>query len=795
MGICSNYFLMQFRYLLRSPVILVVGVLSLGIGLSVGFLVVAFLQYHLTYDTQYTDWSDIFQIRALWRTGDGDFKESSYLSDFSLSILKEKSFENKSTVVERFDRPGSGVLLKGRIIDEKVTYVSSEFFEVFDRAVVSGDLDRWGDPASAVVSESCEKKYFHDKTAIGETFILDDKAFLIVAVVEDYPRLSHFRGGGGIFLVSEARKYWQDQEVSWLATVYFKKTGGSGGDLNEILQRLYRDRESELNRYSNFGFSAIPIRSVHLRAPGGGGFALSSVESWSFIVLLTFLGLSVLFVSCVNFLIIFLSQYVERFREIGVRKVLGAGRKEIFVQFLCEVFLVNIVSAVIAFSFAGLLTPWLNIFTYESVANIEYWSWDFLLALMLLFVVSLIVSGVYPAVRLSKASPLGVVRREKFRGRVLVVLVIFQFTITAALLVYCIGIYVQIKEVSKLDFGLSVEGNVSVGVVGGGGESERGVSSLYRLLSQHVNVSSVTGGVESGVSLGSYVAGWDNRLWEEPIRMTVFHDFLEHFESKILAGRGLLLGDAVGVFDKEVNIVLTKRGLRTLGFSDPNKVVGRALRSVRTDQVITIVGVADVFPIINNDYPLPCEADYLVATNRLSGLIVKYDESGFEGVREFIEKNWRGMGFDSSSLSFTEGVPLLNRAFHKLESPLQLVSPFAWLATVVSMLGLIATSQLMVKRKLRGMGIRKCCGASRGRIMCEVLFTCLRPMIVGLLLGTLLGYWFLRQSLQYFEGATFVGIFMVFVVPLVVFVAACFFVGIPAYRASGIAPVVALRAE
>ncbi|HYD92786.1 MAG TPA: ABC transporter permease, partial [Flavobacterium sp.] len=403
----KNYLRTALVYFLNQKAFTLINLIGLTIGIIVCFFSMLYIGFELSYDRYNSKAERIFRVVTDMRTSNGvEYKGTSPpMAPAILEMFPE---------VESATRIGLDyymVRTEGNQInsyEEKIAYADSSLFSVFDFNFVSGNKRRaLREPFSVVLSESLSRKYFGNEDPLNKILVLDaDTRVTVTGVMEDMPENSHFRVDMLMSLATLLEAWWSpDMANSWTRfmchTYLVLPEGYSSSQLEDklaTLSSLHFNQEQ-----SKYSMSLEPLTDVYLhgksRSYRSGSISTGNISN------LYFIGMVAVFVlaaACFNFANLTTAISIKRAKEIGVRKILGATRNQLKLQFLLDTVLLSFIALLTALCVAMLLLPFFKQLsgTVMEITTLDYLKYAGLLTLLTAFVG--FISGLYPAFILSR---------------------------------------------------------------------------------------------------------------------------------------------------------------------------------------------------------------------------------------------------------------------------------------------------------------------------------------------------------------------------------------------------------
>ncbi|HXB07016.1 MAG TPA: ABC transporter permease [Puia sp.] len=471
----KNYWRAAWRRLRLEKGFAAINIFGLALGLATCILITLFVADELGYDRFHTNSSRIFRIASDIHINGGTI--NSIFTPASMAAALSKDYPAVQAAVRL--RAPNGVprvdllvhISNKTFAESGSVLADSTFFTVFTFPMITGDPHTaLASPNSLVLSATAAKRYFNSTDVLGRTLLLDDDTTLytVSGVIRDMPGQSHFH----FQLIRPMRSRRQDWINLYSATYILVRPGITRADIDRMLAQtvdkyvhpqikaqLHTSAADMARNGDFFRYYSMPLTQIHLYSNLGGEFEPNG--NMGNIRLFMVVALLVLLVACVNFTNLSTARSARRSREIGVRKVLGSGRRQLISQFLTESLLMSFIAMVLALLLILLLLPWFNRLTGKELhASFLLSGWT--LAILFSGTVAVgLLSGAYPAFYLSGFQPVKVLYGRLaigFRaGWLRTVLLVFQFSVAMVLIIGTAVIYSQLYFIRHKQLGYTRE--------------------------------------------------------------------------------------------------------------------------------------------------------------------------------------------------------------------------------------------------------------------------------------------------------------------------------------------------
>ncbi len=799
-----NYWKTAFRQIIRHKSFSAINILGLAVGLAACLLLFMVVRYEMSYDRFLPGYERIYAIPTQDKSAD-DVSYTSGIPEPALHALRLEfpqvtigslisSYGSQVTVLKESEGTGSN---EKYIESTGLFFADPEWFEVFPYTWVSGGPETLKQPGQVALTKKLASKYFGDwKNAMGKRLLLDNAMDLQVSgILEDVPANSDIP----LALVASmetARSHpeifnYFDQKGTTTSNYRLFARLPAGTRVAAINEQLsaFSKKFYPVNRGSQRSNFLVPLTELHfdtrLDALGDHIISRSTLKTLSLV------GIFILIMACINFINLSTSQAINRSKEIGVRKVLGGSRKDLFWQMMGETALIVLFSLLLAFGLAYLCQPLIKHITLIT-EPLELISSETLLMAAGLWVVVTFVSGFYPSLVLSGFKPMLALKNKLSSAQVGGIslrrgLVISQFAISQVLIIGTIVAVTQMDFVRKADLGFNKEAVLVLST-----NSDSSVYARQEAVKQEwLKIPEV-----QSVSFGSDVPSSDNN-WStnfafdhrEDEKYHVFlkfgdEDYFQTFGLELIAGKGYRPSDTAR------EVVINETLMKKLGHQDPNAVVGKEIRTGRGPW-LPIVGVVRDFKTNSlREETKPILISTLRNFYYSSSLKLKSDN--LAATREKIEDIWNRYNPNHAAIVNFLDESIEN--FYRQENQLSLLyKVFAVIALFISCLGLYGLVSFMAVQRRREVGIRKVLGASVSHILFlfSKEFTIL--VLLAFVIAAPLAWYMMSEWLSNFAYRIEMGIGIFALAIFASVIVAWITVGYKSFRAATSSPVRSIR--
>jgi len=743
----KNYLIIAFRNLLRTRQFSLINMLGLSIGMTACLLILHYVSFERSYDKFHENSERIYRLRYERYSEDGEsVRFASCCPPVGLRI--RKLFPEVELVARIFRYPASVSYYENRFIEERLFFAESYFFKIFNFKFIEGDPVRGiRDPNTAFISRSTAKKYFGDENPIGKSIKLDNKMeFQITGVFEDIPVNSHLKFDIVLPWSNLLDLLGTDFDDSWgdsgaFTYILFKK-GVDVADFQRKLDAIAEQEFGEALRYYKLTLNLPlqPLTDIHLTSHYQQEYETNGDRST--VNLLLAIAIFIIGIAWVNYINLSTARSLTRAKEVGLRKVAGASRSQLIVQFFMEIVVINILAIALTLFMLEILTPlFAQITGTPPTYSIWHhnWLWP---ALAVLLFAGVFLSGLYPVALLSSFRPVQVLKGKlgnKPKGfNLRKVLVVFQFTMALCLITCTFAVFLQISFMKNMNLGFEID---QVLVVRAPRVRDAAFNSNVRTFKQEILKN-------SGISLMSVVTEVPGRqiYWDAggiyPVGsdesknyqiVGVDYDFVGLFNTQIIAGRN---------FSKEfpsdtLALILNETAVKWMGFPDANSAIGQQVNY--WDIIYTVIGVMKDYhqqsPKISFEPHLYRLLPYGRGVRGMFAFRLNTQES--EAAVKYIQQSY-DLFFPGNPFEYYFLDDYFNQQYKADILVGKVFGIFSILAVFVTALGIYGLFSFMVLQRTKEISIRNILGAGTPRILFlfgrEFLLLIFSAFIIALLL-------------------------------------------------------------
>lgn len=727
-----NYLKVALRNLGKRKGFAFINILGLAIGIACCLMIAVYVFHELSYDQFHEKGDRIYRVTQTTETSSKVEKGSStpfpvgptLKSDYPAQIAKTvRMFDMQEEVRTIQDTETEDAF---RVDDFYV--VDSTFFDVFTAELVQGDPEKVLDePMTAVITEEQARRFFGDENAIGKQLSFKgSEEFTVTGVMKSLPETSHFKvdmllSMNSLPVMYGTRRFMESWFWNPCWTYILLEENASAKELEKQLPAFVDKSYTGRPEGETVSVGLQSLTDIHLHS--NLDHEMEANGSIFYVYLFSAVAILLLVVACINFMNLSTARSTERAREVGMRKVLGADRRQLFGQFMGESLVMTLLGFGLALCLVYFSLPWFSDFVEKPLHFGFFGSSFMVLSLIGLFVLVTLLAGLYPALYLSAFNPTAIIHgtqsTESGGGTLLRKgLVVFQFTLSVMLIIGTVIVYLQLQHMQNKKLGFDQERVVVMPI-------EQTLvawefDQFKQKASSSSNVVNVTG---TGKVLGSDRQTFTkfspaNEPGSPPTNMTlhVKYDFVETYDIELLAGRSFSHDHPS---DADQSILINKAMLNQIHAETPGDALGKTFYFTTADdkrKAYSVIGVVDdfnytsikkeisplVIRLIKGVRPTVSKIEY--ATVRLSANGVRQGISDLRSV-------WKEVNhIDPFTYYFLdEKLQEIYASETKMSNVARL---FSLLCIFVACLGLFGLASFTASKRTKEIGIRKTLGAT-----------------------------------------------------------------------------------
>ncbi len=797
----KNYFKIAWRNLIKNKVFSFINIAGLTIGLTCCLLIALYIQHELSFDKFEEKGNRIARVIMRYNfNGSSESNEGNYTS-VRVAAVFPKTFPEVECAIKMTQYYSRVVRYDEKMFDEKnFMYADSNFFDIFSFRLLSGNIhDALSAPYDVVLTESTAKKYFGNGDPVNKTLRVgnDSNLYRVTGVVQDCPSNSQIQfdllaSFSSLGLTADyADTYWDANYTTYLLLRNKNAISPLQAKLPAFMKKEMEGKGATVN------FLLEPFTRIHLYSPYDSFVPNNSI---SYIYILAAVALLILIIACFTYVNLSTARSLERAREVGVRKVIGALKNQLFWQFINESFLLSLVAVLLSLFLSALLLPSFNSLSNQQLRAQALFSLPFMLFSISVAIIISFLAGIYPALILTKFQPVRVLKgafKNTASGQVLrKSLIVFQFAISVFLIVSTFIVQQQLYFIQHIKLGYDRD---HVVVLPLDDKMVNNLAVIKQQFRQDPDVLSVSACSNTPVQGGG---GYSMRsaLMPEDKQMAVYadhvdEDYVATVGLQMIAGRNFTsqeIKDASND-DYQKNIyhfILNESAARQLGWAAQEAPGKKMFLGNERPGIVT--GVVKDFHFESLHTPIKPFVLFPEVWKRQ--LLVKVSGAHLQQTISHLGSSWKAL------------VPYRPFEFHFLDEDYNklyssetrlgtIMNLFAGIAIVLACLGLFGLSAYTVQQRFKEIGIRKVLGGSVSNIVITlsrdfILLTC-----IAIFIAIPAAWWASAKWLQSFSYRTSVTWNVFVIASLATILLAIITVSLQAIKAAIANPVKSLRTE
>jgi len=788
----KNFFRITIRNISRNKGITFINIAGLAIGLAASLLILLWVQNELSYERYNLNADNIYRVEQD-QFYSGERYHVTVTPHPSGPVWKEKIPEIKEqTRINRLSRmlfrQGENVFFESSVIA-----ADSGLFRMFTLSFLLGDSETaLNSPNSIVINEKLATKYFGETNPLGKTITLENRyQFMVTGVIKDLPK-------NAIYTYEAVLPYSFAQDIgaysdSWgnnsiLTFVQIEK-GVDVEAVNDKLTSVVRENNSE----STNNFMLFPLLDIHLYAQFGFTENNGPVIALTIFMLI---AIFILLIACINFINLSTAKASSRSKEIGIKKVAGADKMSMIIQFMLESLLLVAIAMIFALILVGLLLGLFNNVSGKSFSLQDLFQIEFVISFIVVGILAGFIAGIYPALYLSSFKPVKVLKGDagsgKGSGRLRQILVVLQFTLSILIAISAVFMYKQLKFLQEKELGFNKDNLILIPMAG---DMKPRYYALKTELQKQALIQGVTASMQSPVMSGSNSGGasWEGKDPDKNVLIgfnAIDYDYLNTLKIELFSGRDFSREyTSDRRIDTTGNFLINEEVVKMMGIGDPT---GKYFRFV--GQSGTIVGVMKNFHFKGADQLIEPMAFCLTDTSFFYNILVRLTPGKVPASIQALEKTWKEV-VPEYPLEYSFIDQDYDNLFRSQIRLTGLLKYFTILAVIIACLGLYGLSSYSAERRTNEVGIRKVMGASSFEVMYTMAKEFLLLAFISLAIATPLGWIVVESLLKQFPYRIELSIPVFVLIAFGAILVAMFTVSFQAYKASGINPAEALKVE
>lgn len=775
---------------------------GLAIGMAACLLIAFFVRHELSYDTYHTAADRLYRVAIDIQSKAGNRIFAQTSAPLAAALQGDFPQVEKAT---RLSKQRNQLVTSGpekSFYEHNFYLVDPSIFEVFTLPLVKGQaqtaLNR---PGTLVITEELAQKYFGQAEPLGKILKVNNESYEVTGVLQTLPYNSHLKMDLITSLATWDKQDWYKKDVAgnWHSTMFytylkakeqvdipaFEKQVATAAD------KYVRDQIKDWG--VSYHFFLQPVKAIHLHSQLKDEAEVPG-NAINVYILMVVAGL-IIVIASLNYINLTTAQSANRAKEVGVRKVIGATKKPLIIQFLCESLLLTFMALVLALVIVFVTRPLFETLSGQAYNFRLIFTPQFIFILLGLTTVLGMVAAVYPALVLASFRPVAVLKGSLSFGAkgagLRQALVVCQFTISLMLLVGTIMVYRQLNFMKDQNLGFEKEQMLVLPVRG------TSIADNYEQIKSEFQrhpavVSAATSASVPGQEVDNFsvsLKGEADDKGQSMYYLFIDFDFLKTYGIQIVAGRDF---DKTIQTDKESAFLINEKAVTAFGWSTPEEAIGKKLAAGFGGEG-EIIGVYKDFHYRSLQAPIE-PLVMAVVPWRLNTISLRLSTKDLSATMAFVQQKWQEL-FPQNPYEYTFLDEEFNKQYRADEKIGRTFLVFTGIAIFIACLGLFGLATFVAQQRTKEIGVRKVLGASVASIVSLMSKDFIKPVIISFVIATPLSYVLISKWMDNFASRIAIGWVTFALAGLALLVIALLTVSYQSIKAALANPVKSLRSE
>ena len=779
----KNYIITAIRNIKRDLFYSGINIIGLAIGMSCSILIMLWVYDELSFDRFHQDSEDIYRIIAKLPT------MQAAVGPLPLAQALKTDYPE---IIESCNLLGSSALLKvenNTFNNIEGLSTTKDFFNILSFKILAKQKDSLlSDLNEIILTQKTAEKLFGKEDPLGKTVNVNlENDYIVSGILENIPKNSHISFDYIINYKSIQRiKFSENDWGTFMCFPYIKIANNANRDtVAKRIENYFTKIAGEDGKDVKFGIQ--PISDIHLKS-GHLKELYAKLGDIKYVLIFAIVSIFILIIACINFMNLSTAKATKRLTDVGIRKVVGATRSQLIIQYLGESLFIAFIALLFALLFVDFMLPAFNNISQKEI-TMKVFSYKEIGWLIAITIITGLISGSYTAIYLSKIKSTQILSKEVVRGKkgklFRQVLVITQFSISIALIIFSILVKSQMHYIQNKDLGYELNNLISIEL---GGDITNDYYNIKSALLEVPDVQFVTSASSLPIQIieGTYGGNWPEK--DPEVRYLtnmcqVDNDFIPALGLKLIEGRNFS-----EIYEMDTaSYIINESAAKQMGLAEP---LGTEINFARgPGKIIAVVKDFHFQSIHSAIGPL------ILYRGKSSGnLILKINDSNLKTtiskINDKINKN-----FPNYSFSYRLMTDRYNELYTNEKRIGQIFDYFAILAIFLSCLGLFGLSAYAAEQRTKEIGIRKALGSSTTSIIFILEKDFIKWVLLSNIIAWPISYYFASKWLESFTYKVNLSVYIFALAAILTFVVAIITVFAQAYRASIKNPTESLRYE
>ena len=751
----KNYIKIAIRNFFKFKIFTTINVIGLAIGVTVCLLMLMYVVNEMSFENFHVKKKNIVRISVEWGTKDTKMRFAGSMPALAPALQSAVPEVEKAIRLQADYNAIITNRVQEKIREQNLFFADPEIFDIFSFQLIAGDNAKpLGEPFSIVLSETMAKKYFAESKPIGQEIIYNDTPLKVTAIMLDIPGNTHLKAD---FMISYSTLEAMGKKVGqpWNQwgddlTYVLLKDQSSLSVIGQKLNALLLKNTGEWFA-SRMKFIVQPLTDIHWDNESRGDIGPKGNKMYVYLFLSA--AIFVLIIACFNFMNLSASRYLDRVKEVGIRKVVGAQRTELMAQFLIESLMIITISTILGtLSFETLYPYFYAYLETNFVLNKTHFVTLFLIIIGIMALVGLFAGG-YPALFLSKFRPIEIMRQETIglsdKLSIRKILIMLQFSISIILLLGSIIIFRQIDFMKNSDLGFKKENVLLINFPYAAEMVKQKYEVLKNEFLKNPKILDVTGaytvpGVNSRMNISVRIDGASTENSINLQALPADFGFVKAMGIELISGRDF---SQLHSLDKYESVLLNQTAVSALRLKDP---IGTRLiiPGEEFQKGVSVIGVVKDFHVQSFHNKINPMLIY-VNPKMYILMAVRVNPQNFEETLAYLKNSWKNI-LSNLNMNYRFLADTYNNLYKSEVKTGQLLSVFTVLALLISCLGLFGLASFLVSKRIKEVGIRKVLGATTSGITVLLSRRIIAWILISSFFACPIAYFLMNKWLQNF---------------------------------------------
>ena len=792
----KNYFKVALRKLWKHRVFSFINIMGLAVGMTACLLIYLYVHFESSYDAFNSKANRIYRVIS-------DIKTPSDLLQWSstsgpVAINMQRDFPEVESAVRVSYQ--SFLVRNGndKFQENNTIMADSTLFKIFDFPLIYGNKNTaLKEPMSIVLSQTAAKKYFGDTNPVGKNLLLTGAAInsTVTGVMKDIQENSQIKADMIVSFSSQKQIYGESLDSQWtnfgLTSYLLLKPGTNPKNLQAKFPAFVDLHTGQKLKDAQMSIAFIlePLRDVYLYSTRDG----SKTGNINNVYIFSVVAIFILLIACINFINLTTARSAERAKEVGIRKVAGAGRFQLAKQFIGESVVISVVAFIMAILLCSLLLPLFNQLAGKQVSTPFFYHPLYIVSLFFISIGIGIIAGFYPSLVLSSFRPVAVLQGRFATGTRGVLLrkglVIFQFAISITLIIGTIIVYTQLKYMRSQDLGFNKDQTMVIDT-----NQDKNKDAFKESLSSVPGVLSTTfSSTVPGDGVSTAYSKVENKSGDmQTASLDIFFvdfNYINQYKIKLVAGRGFSKDFGT---DTTEAMVINESAAKLLGYSSPREAIGKKFQQWGREG--KIIGVIKDFHYQALQEPIKPLTMRIEAGGNYQMISIKVAGNNLPSTIKAIQSKWNQI-IPNRPFEYTFLDESFDKQYRAEDRFGNLFFYFAILAIFISCLGLLGLASYSTLQRTKEIGVRKVLGASIPDIVNLLSKEFLKLVLLAFIIAVPVAWIFMNKWLHDFAYRTNLAWWMFLFAGIAAVIIALATISFQAIKAAVANPVKSLRTE